>query len=472
MKLLKALNNYYLSLGLGLIVLLLLQPFLEIVVVLGFFLVLYSLIRNKKEFFFIFVIISFLVLTTTISPTLRGTVQVLDYLFLSFVFVKQYQFQIYGYPRPHYLIVAYLLSLLIVMMISSLNSAHVLLGFIQVGRTILFFFLMYLLYALINDEKEIKIYLIALFIVAVVYMFFLIYELMRFDFNLLAINLNGFSEGGSAYIHKNALGSFFVIVILLSMSFSFNPDYSYYKKWFLGLIILFSGGLIITNARGAIIALLVGMSYLIYIMNKKYFKYMIGLLLCFWILFVFLPLQEYVDLYFRFETFSTGRDYILSSIWTVIKENWILGAGPAGTRFEMYKNIPYLLGSPEEIFLRHHYYQIEFGHAHNFYLFFFSDLGILGFLLSITLPVIFLKISFKTIYTLKNEKKEFYYLSVGITAYGLSMFVRAIYEWSGLISYGTIGLDLPFWILFVIIIFINQKVISSNKKDVVISNKS
>jgi len=77
------------------------------------------------------------------------------------------------------------------------------------------------------------------------------------------------------------------------------------------------------------------------------------------------------------------------------------------------------------------------------------------------LPVLFLKISFETIYILKNEKKEFYYLSVGITAYGLSMFVRAIYEWAGLISYGTIGLDLPFWILFMIIVFINQKVTSS-----------
>jgi len=461
LKLLKVFKHYYIPLGLGLIVLLILQPFLEIVVALGFFLVLYSLIRNKKEFFFIFVIISFLVLTTTISSTLRGTVQILDYLFLSFVFVKQYQFQIQDYPRPPKLIVAYLLLLLLLMVISSLHSTHVLLGFAQVGRTILFFFLIYLLYALINDEKEIKVYLIALFIVAVVYMFFLIYELMRFDFNLLAINLNGFSEGGSAYIHKNALGSFFVIVVLLLMSFSFNPDYYYYKKWFLGLIILFMGGLIITNARGAIIALFVGMGYLIYTLNKKYFKYMIGVLLCFGILFIFFPLQEHIDLYFRFETISTGRDFILSSTWNVIKENWIFGAGPAATRFEMYKNIPYLLGSPEELFLRHHFYQIEFGHAHNFYLFFFSDLGILGFLLSMALPVLFLKISFETIYILKNEKKEFYYLSVGITAYGLSMFVRAIYEWAGLISYGTIGLDLPFWILFMIIVFINQKVTSS-----------
>jgi len=418
----------------------------------------FLLMKNKKEFVFIFVIISSLVLTTTISPTLRLVIQVSNYALLVFVFLKQYQFQVQNYPRPPGVIIGYLLLLLLVMVLSSLHSSHLLLGFAQIGRTILFFFLIYLLYASINDEKEIMLYIAALFIVAIIYLFFLVHEFARFDYDLLTLNLNGFSESGSAYIHKNALGSFFVMTIILLMSFSFNSDYAHLRKWFFILISFFMSGLIITNARGAIVALFAGVIFLIYFLNKKYLKYLVGIVLTLGILFILLPFQEYIDLYFRFEKISTGRDFILSTTWNVIKDNWIFGAGPASTRFEMYKNMPYMFGTSAELFLRHHYAQIEFGHAHNFYLFFFSDLGIMGFLLSLALPFLFLKISFQTISLLQKEKKELYYLSIGITAFGVSMFVRAIFEWAGLISYGTIGYDLPFWLLFGIIIFINQKI--------------
>ena len=417
--------------------------------------------KNKKEFVFIFVVISSLVLTTTISPSLRLITQISNYVLLIFVFLKQYQFQIKDYPRPPRVIVAYLLLLVLLMVISSLHSSHIFLGFSQIVRTILFFFLIYLLYALISSEKEIKVYFAALFIVAIIYMIFLIYEFARFDFDLLTLNLNGFDKSGGAYIHKNALGSFFVMTILLFMSFSFNEDYAHLRKWFFILISFFVGGLVITNARGAIIALFAGIVYLFYHLNKKYLKYFAGLILSIGVLIFLLPFQEFIDLYFRFDKISTGRDFIMSSIWNVIKDNWIFGAGPAGTRYKMYEDMPYLFSSPAELFLRHHFSQIEFGHAHNFYLFFFSDLGILGLLLSLALPLLFLKIAFQTISILHKEKKELYYLSVGITAFGISLFVRAIFEWSGLISYGTIGFDLPFWLLFVVIIFINKKVVHS-----------
>ncbi|MCK9425670.1 MAG: O-antigen ligase family protein [Ignavibacteriaceae bacterium] len=462
MKLFKIQNNYFFTWLLVTIVLLAIQPFLEIAVAFTFFLLFFLLMKNKKEFVFIFVIISSLVLTTTISPILRLIIQILNYSLLSFVFLKQYQFQIQEYPRPPLVIVGYLLVLLSLMVVSSVHSSQVFLGFSQIGRTILFFFLIYLLYALINSESEIKVYLAGLFLVALIYLTFLIYELARFDFDILTLNLNGFDESGSAYVHKNALGSFFVMTILLLMSFSFNKDYSHIRKWFFILISFFMCGLVITNARGAIIALFVGIIYLIYSLNIKDLKYLVGILLSIGFLFFLLPFQEYIDLYFRFEKISTGRDYILSTFWNVIQNNWLFGSGPAASRFEMYKNIPYLLGSSAELFLRHHFSQIEFGHAHSFYLFFFSDLGILGFLLSLALPFLFLKIAFQTISILQKEKKELYYLSVGITAFGISMFVRAIFEWGGLISYGTIGFDLPFWLLFAIIIFINKKVIHSH----------
>lgn len=459
MKLFNTQNNFLIPFFLALIIVMILQPFLEITVGLTILLLLFLLVKTKKELVPIFVIISSLVFTTSINPTFRLIIQLLNYSLLCYIFLKQYHFQVQEYPRLPRVIVSYVLLLLFFMILSSVHSSNILLGFTQIGRTILFFFLIYLLYALINDKNEIKFYLVALFVVAIIYMLFLIYEFARFDFDLIRLNLNGFDKSGGAYIHKNALGSFFVMTILLLVSFSFNKDYSHLRKWFFISISLFTCALIVTNARGAMIALFAGSTYLIYCLNKKYLKYLIGLLLAISVVFFLLPFQESIDLYFRFESVATGRDFIFSSTWNVIKDNWLFGAGPASTRFEMYKNMPYLFGSPAELFLRHHFTQIEFGHAHNFYLFFFSDLGIMGLFLSLTLPVLFLKISFQTISILQKEKKQLYYLSTGIAAFGISMFVRAMFEWGGLISYGTIGFDLPFWLLFAVIIFINKKVI-------------
>ena len=437
--------------------LLILQPFLAAVVILAFILLIILLAEKKRKVVLVFVIASLLVLTRTIDPTLRLIIQLLNYLLLSAIFFKQYEFQLQNYPRFPKVIGGYIVLLLLLMIISSLHSQHFYLGIFQVGRTMLFFYLIYLLYAFINDEKMIKSYLLSLFLVSIIYLSFLIYEFVQFNYDLLAFNISSNEVNGNSYIHKNALGSFFVLNLLLLISFLFNHKYLRYRKWIILFAIIFTSGLVITNARAALIALIVGIVFLIYHLRRTYLKYFVTILLMLASFYFLLPIQKYIDMYFRFERISTGRDFILSSIWAVIKKNWLFGAGPAGSRYEMYKELPYMLGSPEELYLRHHYEQIEFGHAHNFYLFFFSDLGIIGLILSLMLPFIFLKISFQTISFLEKEKGENFYLSLGITAFGIAMFVRGLFEWGGILSYGTIGYDIPFWILFSIQLFLYQK---------------
>jgi O-antigen ligase len=217
------------------------------------------------------------------------------------------------------------------------------------------------------------------------------------------------------------------------------------------LIFLSVLSLILLNSRTSILTALIGLFYVIYLFNKRLIKWiLISLFACSLLLF-FDPVYELFEIYFRLERISTGRDAILLSTLNVIKENWFLGAGPAGTKYELYKNLPFMLGSPVEQFIRFHYNEIEFGHAHNFYLFFFSDLGIIGFILSLLLPVLFFR--YGSIVIKKLSKNSFeYYTAVGITASGLCLFLRGIFEWGGLISYGTINNDLPFWLLFSILI--------------------
>ena len=101
-----------------------------------------------------------------------------------------------------------------------------------------------------------------------------------------------------------------------------------------------------------------------------------------------------------------------------------------------------MLGSYAEKFIYFHFNEIEFGHAHNFYLFFWSDLGILGLFTSILLPILFFKLGKKAVKKTKEINNNYYLLSLGIIAAGIGLFIRALFEWGNLISYGSIKIDL------------------------------
>jgi len=49
--------------------------------------------------------------------------------------------------------------------------------------------------------------------------------------------------------------------------------------------------------------------------------------------------------------------------------------------------------------------------------------------------------------------EKFYFIILGIIAVGIGLFERGLFETIGLIFYGYIIVNLPFWILFSIIIF-------------------
>ena len=57
----------------------------------------------------------------------------------------------------------------------------------------------------------------------------------------------------------------------------------------------------------------------------------------------------------------------------------------------------------------------------------------------------------------KKNKDEFYILSVVITGIGIGLFFRSFLEITGYLTYGYITTDLPFWLIFGILINIYQK---------------
>jgi hypothetical protein len=62
----------------------------------------------------------------------------------------------------------------------------------------------------------------------------------------------------------------------------------------------------------------------------------------------------------------------------------------------------------------------------------------------------------------KRNNKHYFILSVAIFGIGIGFFVRSFVEVTGFLYYGYITTDLPFWLIFGILISIYQKYIVPN----------
>ena len=421
-------------------------------------------IRFQKRFFIVFSCITLVTITSALGSDLRTVIQVINLTILSYFFISTYGIEFKQYPKIPIEILILIILITSSMIFSALFSNYFGIGISQIIRTVLFFLIIYAYYALLVHLNEVKLFISALYITAVILFILILYHLSLANFNILYFNQVLELKGEELHINKNGIGAFFTICIcILTATFFYKQNKN--KSIIIALItILLLVALIITNSRGAILSLFFGILLILFTVDKKLLiKFIVTLSIAIPIL-IFGPLQNTIETYFKFERLSTGRDYILQATYNVIINNTIFGAGPAATQFEMYKYLPFMLGSGEELLLSRHIGMIQFGHAHNFYLFFFSDLGILGFILSLALPVIFLRMGVKTLNVLKASNSEFYFLILGIQAAGLSLFVRGLFEWGGLLSYGFITTDLPFWWIFSILSFTYLKNIESNGK--------
>lgn len=418
-----------------------------------------ALMFSEKIFVFIS-IASFLVLTSTINVELRLIVQVLNILILSYLFIKTNGLNFNNYPEIPSIVRKFLLLLYISMVISTIFSNHILLGIKEIVRLSIFLLIIYSFFGLLKSHRDVRLFTYALFFSGLVYFFNVFYGFAQNDFNFFSMNLEQIIKPKGDYINLNSIGSFFVIIISLLFGYLIPIKNKKMKFYLVLLISIYISGLLITNSRAAILSTIISSLFIVYFYNKKIF-YRTIFVFSISIPFLFIsPLNKYIDLYLRIDRLTSGRNWIWDTVFNVIKNNPILGVGPAGTKYEMYKNIPFMLGTHAEKFILFHYNEIEFGHAHNFYLFFFSDMGILGLITSLMLPYVFIWMGFQTMKKFKGFSNEYYWLTVGITAAGIGLFIRGFFEWGNLISYGTLGKDLPFWLIFIILIYLYQKQIN------------
>jgi O-antigen ligase len=410
--------------------------------------------HSGKKFLYYFILLSFLTLTNTINTGLRQILQIFGLCLLFYFFIKDNGFNFNKYPRIPESVLFFFFLLYCSFTLSMVFSNYKIIGYEQIIRTTIFFLLIYFLYSALFYGIKIELYLNIILIAALIYFIYIIYNFGESGFSLFRVELNQVNRTSVDYIHPNALTFMIVISSLLLMPFLFDTNN---KKLIIFYLILFFIALIVANSREAFVCYLGGVLFIYYRQNKKILKWIItGVVLFFSMAFIE-PFAIIFQVYFRLEKVLTGRNEIMYTVMQIIQNHFFVGVGPGGTKYELYKNLPYMLGSPQESLINRVMNQIEFGHAHNFYLFLFSDMGLLGLLTSIMLPVIFFRNCLSALKSYQNKNLRVYLLIIGITASGIALFLRGMFEWSNILSYGTITADLPFWILFVIIIYLNKR---------------
>jgi O-antigen ligase len=410
--------------------------------------------QSDRKYLYFFILLSFLTITNTIDTGLRQILQIIGFCFLFYFFIRENGFNFDKYPRIPESLMFFFFILYSAFTLSIVFSNYKIIGYEQIIRTTIFFLLIYFIYSALFYGIKIEVYLNIILIAALIYFVYIMYNFGESGFSLIRVELNQVYRTSKDYIHPNALTNLIVMSSLVLMPFLFDSNN---KKLIIFYLILFLIALIVANSREAFVCYLGGVIFIYFKQNKKILKWIITGLMLFLSLAFIGPFAIIFQVYFRLEKVLSGRNEIISTVMRVIQNHFMVGVGPGGTKYELYKNLPYMLGSSQERLINMHMNQLEFGHAHNFYLFLFSDMGLLGLSTSFILPVIFFRNCLSALKIYQNINSRVSLLIIGITASGIALFVRGLFEWSNILSYGTITVDLPFWILFVIIMYLNKK---------------
>jgi len=259
------------------------------------------LLRYEKNFFVIFSFFTLITITTQLSASLRLLVQLVNIFLLFYFFLRNYQIDYRKYPKVPGSIILLVLLILSSMIVSILFSDYPWTGIIPILRTSLFFLIVYLFYSLIKNERELKLY-ISVFVITAISLFFLvIYFFYLANFDIIQFQQYLLIDGEQNYIHKNAIGLLFAMAISIILAYYFSQSNSTRKRVIAMTIFLLIIGLVITNARAAILSLIVSTSFIFYVLNKKiFYRLLFGIVIIIPVLFIE-PISDIIELYFRLQ---------------------------------------------------------------------------------------------------------------------------------------------------------------------------
>jgi len=432
--------------------------------ILSVLLILLSLLF-KEKFILFSITVLLLVFVGEINPIIRLVIQIVAIILLAFTALRKFGFELNKYSSIPSPILGFIVLLYTALTVSILNSNYSSASIPLVTRLSVFFLFVYLFFILIKDIEDVRLYINAIIFSAIIMAIGTIYDFLSSGFNLLLIAGEIYRTGG--FIGNfNATGGYFAIAIPLLVT-SFYISHKKNIRIMISAIIGFLFiALIITGSRSALLACAVSVFLILYILNRKLLlRITVSLVLIFAALLLIEPIAEFLFLALRLESGLTHRDHLWKISIDLIKDNFIFGIGPGAYAFKMFDYFPAMLNSFQGQNLIG-LYQMVGGRnsAHNFYLIMFTDLGILGLIVSLMLPYVFFRLSKTILHHLKKNANNSYYLVVGITATMTGLLVRGLFDGINILSYGWLSVDLPFWLMFCILVYFYNIIVDKKKQ--------
>lgn len=447
--------------------------------ILGLLFVVPFIIYGEKYIIF-FIIVTLFTLVGDINKDLRAVIHILDFSLLALLFLYHYGFQIKEYPKIPRSLIYFLLLYYFSMVLAIVMSEHVYDGLQKIGRQTIFFGVAYLLYSLIRKEDDLKSILYGIIAASVIIAFSTMINFYSQGFELadyaagIAVRVTGLMS------NILATTTYFIVAMPLLIVFLLTQDKRSIKNLLWIFIIVLLIGIILTASRSAMLAIIASTMIIFYFYNKKLITSLLLILIFISLIFLFIPpFNEISSIIFRIESGLSQRQHYWSLAYNMIKDNLLFGIGPGSYGYEMYNYFPVMLNSwIGKVIIETNLITGGNNNSHNFFLVFFSDMGVPGLLTALTLPVVFFKIALKTIKKYKNSNKVTYYTVIGLAAAGTSMFVRGFVDGIGLLAYGFITADMPFWLMFISLIYYNLKIpndiksLSSGSPEQIVNNST
>jgi O-antigen ligase len=292
----------------------------------------------------------------------------------------------------------------------------------------------------------------------------ILYDFMRGGFSFFLQN-GILARFTGVYDNPNFVGLTTLITTCLIIALFFLEQFKSTKRKILLFLLLLNnvGILLITDSRAAIITVLISSFFMLYLLKKQIlWKVFLSLVIIFLVLLSIPLVQDFLLILLRPREFS-AREYLWNSGIEMFKNHFLFGVGP-----EQFPKFFYTYLSHHALILFERTEALTFGKIpspHNYFLLMGAENGILGLITSVSIFILFFYLSYKTLTIFRNSNREFYVFSVSIMAIGIGTFLRAFFEISGIMYYGYISRDLPFWIVFLMLIFLYQKTKDYNRSE-------
>jgi O-antigen ligase len=417
----------------------------------------------KKDFAILLIIVVFTAFTGPALKDIRDVVNIFSIVILFYLFLKQFGLNIKLYPQIPKEVFYFMLLFAGTLLLSTFSSYSVGTSFINLIRTFIFFIICYIFYSLIQNKNIIYLYIFSLILTEFIIGVSIQYEFIRAG---LSFHLSNGILARFAGIYDNpnvvGLAAFISTSFIISLFFIERFSSRKYRIFFAILLLNSTTVFLITDSRAATIALIISSGFLLYFLNRKLlFKLILFGVSSILILLSIPSIQIFLETLLRLSAVGS-RTAIWGAGLQLFSNNILLGVGPG-----MYPKYGFTYLPTSKILYLEQAGELFRGrpNPHNFFLLMASENGIFGLITAILIFVLFFYLGYKCIKGYQDTDRDYYVLAVSVFGIGLGCFERSFFEVSGIMRYGFITQDLPFWLTFSILVYIYKRLKASKPRD-------